>query len=69
LFEGGDFGRSGAWVSTEPASDFAASVVVFCCKTFPASEAVFDDDFSLSAILSFLLVQGNRMNAYFILKR
>lgn len=41
---------SAAWVKTAPAKVFAVAVDDFCCKTFPASEAVFADDFSFLAI-------------------
>lgn len=44
--------RSGAWVKTDPASFFAASVADFCCNTLPARLASSLDDFS------FLLIAG-----------
>jgi hypothetical protein len=39
-------------VSTEPAKLLAVFVAVFCCRTLPAKEAVFWDDFSFDAMMT-----------------
>lgn len=42
---------SGACVNTDPASDFAALVALFCPNTLPAKDATLAELFSFFAIL------------------